>query len=68
MFAMYLSLTKGQGQAFKQFISDEGNSLIISEIFLKSQLKCFYLYRCIHEAEDDVYCKIIESSKSFDEK
>ncbi|XP_065902408.1 protein NLRC5-like [Dysidea avara] len=68
MFAMYTSLTKGQSSAFKQFISDENGSVMISEIFLRNQLKCLRLFHCFHEAGDKAYFKIIESAKTFDKK
>jgi len=68
MFAMYTSLTKGQSDAFKQFISNGDGSLMICDKFLKNGLKCLHLFRCFHEAGDKVYCKVIESAKTFDNK
>jgi len=65
---IYTSLTKGQIDAFKQFISNGNDSLMISDIFLKNKLKCLHLFCCFYEAGDKTYCKIIESAKVFEKK
>ena len=68
MFAMYTSLTKGQQLAFKIFLSDGDDTIAISEVFLNSQLKCFHLFRCFHEANDKTICRAIWMAKIFDDK
>ena len=53
MFSIYTTVTKGQRPAFKRFLSGGNKEVAISDKFLKSQLQCFRLYRCFHEAGDD---------------
>ena len=68
MFAMYTLLTKGQRPAFKQFLSGQDDTIIITEIFLKDQLKCLRLFRCFYEANDEAFYTSIQSGKIFDNK
>ena len=74
MFAIYISLTKGQRSSFKTFLSggflrklfSGGNA--ISHEFLKDQLKSLRLYRCFNEAEDRTLCNTIERAEIFKSK
>ena len=66
MFAIYVSLTKGQRPSFKQFLSGREKTNTISTRFLGDQLKCLRLYRCFYEAGDTENCKTIEKAKIFD--
>jgi len=68
MFAMYISLTKGQKSAFKQYLSGGNHSTAISEIFLTDQLKCVRLFRCFYEAEDGAMYRPIQEAKIFNDK
>ena len=68
MFAMYISLTKGQRSAFKQFLSGSDDSIAIAEIFLKNQLKCLRLFRSFHEANDEAMHTSIQQAQIFDNK
>ena len=68
MFAMYTSLTKGQRSAFKQFLTGGDSKIVIAETFLRNQLKCFQLFRCFHEANDEAFCTSIQKGKAFDDK
>ena len=67
MFSIYVTLTKGQRPAFKQFLCN-GNKMIISHVFLENQLQCFRLYHCFREAGDVDICKTIEHSVAFRNK
>ena len=49
MFAIYISLTKGQRPPFKHFLSGGNQVITISHHFLKNHLKCFHLYCCFKE-------------------
>ena len=60
MFAIYISLTKGQRASFKQFIKpslgQRFRGFLIGEQvenrFLEDKVKCFHLFRCFFEAGD----------------
>lgn len=65
MFAIYVSLTKGQRPSFKQFLSGRDKTNTISSRFLGDQLKCLRLYHCFYEAGDMDNCKTIEKAKVF---
>ena len=74
MFAIYISLTKGQRVSFKQFIKpslgQRFKGLMVGEQvktrFLEDKIKCFHLFRCFFEADDKEMCKSIENAKSLD--
>ena len=66
MFAIYVSLTKGQRPSFKQFLSGRDKTNTISSKFLGNQLKCLRLYHCFYEAGDTDICKTIGKTKVFD--
>ena len=73
MFAIYITLTKGQRPSFKQFIKpslgQQFKMLLIGEQvanrFVDDQLKCFRLFRCFFEAGDKEICRSIEDAKIF---
>jgi len=67
MFAMYISLTKGQRAVFKQFLSGENETVAITEVFLEDQLKSLQLFRCFHEANDEAMYTAIQT-KTFHDK
>ena len=72
MFAIYVTLTKGQRPSFKQFIKPSwgewligfltGHDVQVANKFLCDQVKCFYLFRCFFEAGDKEICKCIENA------
>ena len=68
MFSIYVTFTKGQRPAFKDFLCSGNKEITISDKFLNDQLRCLHLYRCYHEAGDDEICKIIEKSVTFSKK
>ena len=68
MFSIYISLTKGQRSAFKQFLSGGNQAIAISDKFLKHQLKCLILYRCFKEAGDHTLCNTIERANIFHDR
>ena len=68
MFSIYISLTKGQRSAFKQFLSSGNEAIAISPKFLKDQLKCLQLYRCFNEAGDHTLCDTIERANIFHDR
>ena len=68
MFSTYVTLTKGQRPAFKQFLCSGSKTIPISDEFLDNQLQCFRLYHCFHEAGDVDVCKTIEQSVTFRNK
>ena len=68
MFSIYISLTKGQRSAFKQFLSCGNEAIAISDKFLKDQLKCLILYRCFKEAGDHTLCNTIERANIFHDR
>ena len=73
MFAIYISLTKGQRPSFKQFIKPSWGQWIrglltgeqVENRFLEDKVKCFRLFRCFLEAGDKEMCRSIESTKSL---
>ena len=65
MFSIYISLTKGQRSAFKQFLSGGNKVIAIADKFLKDQLKCLILYRCFKEAGNHTLCNTIERANIF---
>ena len=73
MFAIYISLTKGQRASFKQFIKPSlGRRLKgflskeqVENKFLEDKVKCFHLFRCFFEAGDKEMCRSIENAKSL---
>ena len=75
MFAMYITLTKGQRPSFKQFIKPslghwikglvKGEEVAISNEFLDTHLKCIRLFQCFFEAGDKQICKFIENARTF---
>ena len=74
MFAIYISLTKGQRASFKQFIKPSlvqrlKGSLTGEQVanrFLEDKVKCLHLFRCFFEAGDKEMCKSIQNAKSLD--
>ena len=64
MFAMYISLTKGQRPVFKKFISGDNSLTTISEAFLGSQLKSLHLFRPFYEVGDKVFYTSIQKAFS----
>ena len=68
MFSIYMSLTKGQQSSFKKFLSSGNETTPIADEFLNDQLKCLYLYRHFHEADDRGMCVAIEQAKIFESK
>ena len=73
MFAIYISLTKGQRPSFKQFIKPSLLQRLkgfltgaeqVENRFLEDQVKCFRLFRCFLEAGDKELCRSIENAKS----
>ena len=68
MFSIYISLTKGQRSAFKQFLSGGNEAIAIADKFLEDQLKCLQLYRCFNEAGDHTLCNTIERANIFHDR
>ena len=68
MFSIYISLTKGQRSAFKQFLSGGNEVITIADKFLKDQLKCLQLYRCFNEAGNHTLCNTIEQANIFHDR
>ena len=68
MFAIYISITKGQRSSFKTFISGGNEAITIADKFLKDHLKCLRLYKCFNEAEDYKMCQTIERAGIFKSK
>ena len=64
-FSMYISLTKGQQSAFKQFLTGGNKATTISGEFLTDQLKRFRLYRIFNEADDHAMCYTLEQAEFF---
>ena len=79
MFAIYVSLTKGQRPTFRQFIKTPslGKRLVgfltgkqvmnqfFDDQFFNDTVKCLHLFRCFFEAGDKEICRYIENAKSF---
>ena len=76
MFAIYLTLTKGQQPSFKQFIKPSLGQRLkgfitreqIENRFVDDAVKCFRLFRCFFEAGDKEICRSIEKAKKFNSK
>ena len=78
VFAMYVTLTKGQRPSFQQFIMPslgqrikrifKGQEYEISNEFLDTYLKCLHLFRCFFEAGNKEIFRCIEKAKIFDTK
>ena len=68
MFSMYVSLTKGQKNFVKEFLSDGNKANTISYEILENQLKCVRLYYLFNEADDHATCNIIEKAEIFESK
>ena len=78
VFAMYVTLTKGQRTSFQHFIMPSLKQRIkrifksqvfeISNEFLDTYLKCLHLFRCFFEAGNKEICRCIEKAKIFDIK
>ena len=68
MFSIYISLTKGQRPALKEFLSDGNETITISHKFLSDPLKCLRLYYCFNEADNHALCNTIEQAETFHEK
>ena len=68
MFDIYIMLSKGQRSSFKKFLSGGDKKIAISRKFLREQLKCFRLFHCFHDAQDNQMCKSIEEAQIFNEK
>ena len=68
MFSIYISLTKGQRPAFKQFLSGGNEAIAIADKFLKHQLKCLQLYKCFKEAGDHTLYNTIERANIFHDR
>jgi len=82
MFNYYVTITKGQRPAFKQFLQQstfmqkvknffihkntQDDAISISHKFLDDHMKCFHLFRCFHEAGDEAVCQSILDNKKFD--
>ena len=74
MFAIYISLTKGQRASFKQFIKPSLGQRLkgfltgeqVENRFLEDKVKCFHLFRCFFEAGDKEMCRSIENAKTLD--
>ena len=76
MFAIYMTLTKGQRASFKQFIQPSWLQWIkglltgekVENRFLEDKIKSFHLFRCFYEAGDKEMCSSIENAKLFNSK
>ena len=68
MFAIYISIMKGQRSSFKKFLSGGNEAIAIVDKFLKDHLKCLRLYKCFNEARDYKMCQTIERAEIFKSK
>ena len=78
MFAIYITLTKGQRLSFKHFIKPSlverfigtltGHDAKITNNFVDDQVKCFRLFQWFFEAGDKEICRSIENTKTFNSK
>ena len=68
MFSFYITLTKGQRQSFKQFLSKGDYTFAISDKFLKNMFICLWLFRCFYEVGDEAICNLIQNAKIFQDK
>ena len=73
MFAIYITLTKGQRPSFKQFIKPSLGQRFkgfltgaqVANRFFDDQVKCFRLFRCFYEAGDKEMCRSIENAETL---
>ena len=73
MFAIYITLTKGQRPSFKKFIKpslgQQFKSFLtgaqVANRFFDDQVKCFRLFRCFYEAGDKEMCRSIENAETL---
>jgi len=65
MFSMYIGLTKGHRNSFKQFLADGDTHTRIADKFLTEQKRCLYLYKCFFEAGNNEMCQHISEAKVF---
>ena len=75
MFAMYISLTKGQRPSFKQFNKPSwgqwikglltGDQVRVNNRFIEDKVNWFHLFRSFFEAGDKEICRSIENAKSL---
>ena len=81
MFAIYITLTKGQRPSFKEFIKPSlgqqimavmgfltGHDAKVANHFVDDQVKCFRLFRWFFEAGDTEMCRSIENAKIVNTK
>ena len=78
MFAIYITLTKGQRPSFKQFIKPSlgqrfkgyitGHGAMVANHCVDHQVKCFHLFQWFFEAGDKEICRSIENAKAFNSK
>ena len=76
MFAIYITLTKGQRPSFKQFIKPSLGQRFkgfitgaqVANRFVDDKVKCFRLFKCFFEAGDKEICTSIENAKTFNNK
>ena len=73
MFAIYITLTKGQRPSFKQFIKPSLGQRFksfltgaqVANRFFDDKVKCFRLFRCFYEAGDKEMCRSIENTETL---
>ena len=73
MFAIYITLTKGQRPSFKQFIKPSLGQRFksfltgaqVTNRFFDDQVKCFRLFKCFYEAGDKEMCRSIENAETL---
>ena len=76
MFAIYITLTKGQRPSFKQFIKPSLGQRFkgfitgaqVANRFVDDQIKSYHLFKCFFEAGDKDICRSIENAKTFNSK
>ena len=76
MFAIYITLTKGQRPSFKQFIKPSLGQRFkgfitgaqVANRFVDDQIKSYRLFKCFFEAGDKEICRSIENAKTFNNK
>ena len=81
MFAIYITLTKGQRPSFKQFIKPSlsfGQWIKgfitgythkqVTNQFFGQEVRCFHLFRCFFEAGDKETCNYIENLEIFNSR
>ena len=73
MFAIYITMTKGQRPSFKQFIKPSLGQRFksfltgaqVANRFFDDQVKRFRLFRCFYEAGDKEMCTSIENAETL---